>query len=136
MRVGDRTDFNKLRISIETDGTIAPSVALASAIEIMINQLKAIVGFKEDEPVVPEKNVREGESRTSRTEVDPEVLKTRVETLDISIRTRHSLALANIRTVGGLARKKEKDLLEIEGLGAKGIQEIRKALGEFGITLK
>lgn len=136
MRVGDRTDFNKLRISIETDGTVSPSVALSSAIEIMINQLKAIVGFKEDEPAVPEKNARVGQGPIVRTEVDPEVLKTRVETLDISIRTRHALALVNIRTVGGLARKKEKDLLEIDGLGAKGIQEIRKALGEFGITLK
>src|SRR6202008_2541610 len=47
MRVGDRTDFNKLRIFIETDGTIAPSVALSSSIETMINQLKAVVGFKE-----------------------------------------------------------------------------------------
>ena len=136
MRVGDRTDFNKLRISIETDGTISPSIALSSAIEIMINQLKAIVGFKEDEPTAPEKDIRAGQDLTTRAEVDPEVLKTRVESLDISIRTRHALSLANIRTVGGLARKKEKDLLEIAGLGAKGIQEIKKALGEFGITLK
>lgn len=136
MRVGDRTDFNKLRIFIETDGTVSPSIALSSAIEIMINQLKAIVGFKEEEPVIPEKSVRGGETATSRTEIDPEVLKTRVESLDISVRTQHALSLANIRTVGGLARKKEKDLLEVDGLGAKGIQEIRKALGEFGITLK
>ena len=136
MRVGDRTDFNKLRMSIETDGTVSPSVALSSAIEIMINQLKAIVGFKEDEPIVPEKDMREGEVSVPKTEVDPEVLKTRGESLDVSIRTKHALSIANIRTVGGLARKKEKDLLEIAGLGAKGIQEIRKALGEFGITLK
>ncbi|KKW14648.1 MAG: DNA-directed RNA polymerase subunit alpha [Parcubacteria group bacterium GW2011_GWA2_50_10b] len=136
MRVGDRTDFNKLRISIETDGTISPTQALTSAIEIMINQLKAIVGFKEEEPVLPEKGPMESPSVATRSEVDPEVLKTRVESLDISARTQHALADANIRTVGGLARKKEKDLLEIEGLGAKGIQEIRKALGEFGITLK
>ena len=54
----------------------------------------------------------------------------------MSARTQNALSLANIRTVGGLARKKEKDLTDIEGLGAKGIQEIRKALGEFGITLK
>ena len=136
MRVGDRTDFNKLRISIETDGTISPTQALTSAIEIMINQLKAIVGFKEEEPVLPEKGPMESPSVATRSEVDPEVLKTRVESLDIGARTQHALADANIRTVGGLARKKEKDLLEIEGLGAKGIQEIRKALGEFGITLK
>ncbi len=136
MRVGDRTDFNKLRMSIETDGTISPSVALSSAIEIMINQLKAVVGFKEDEPMLPEKDNRREPGSAARSEVDPEVLKTRVESLDVSLRTRRALSLANIRTVGGLARKKEKDLLEIAGLGAKGIQEIKKALGEFGITLK
>src|ERR1035437_7934661 len=48
MRIGDRTDFNKLRIFIETDGTISPKDALTKSIEIMINQLKAIVGFKEE----------------------------------------------------------------------------------------
>jgi len=136
MRVGDRTDFNKLRMFIETDGTVSPSTALSSAIEIMISQLKAIVGFREDEPAVEEKGSRENRDLASRSTVDPEVLKTRVESLDISPRARSALSLANIRTVGGLARKKEKDLLEIAGLGAKGIQEIKKALGEFGITLK
>ena len=123
-------------MSIETDGTVSPSFALSSAIEIMINQLKAIVGFREDEPEVKDKNVRENRDVVSKLSVDPEVLKTRVESLDISPRTRGALSLANIRTVGGLARKKEKDLLEIAGLGGKGIQEIKKALGEFGIILK
>lgn len=137
MRVGDRTDYNKLRMFIETDGTIAPSVALSSAIETMINQLKAIVGFKEDEPEAPMvTGMSESASVVSKSEVDPEVLKTRIESLELSARTQNALTSANIRTVGGLARKKEKDLLEVEGLGAKGIQEIRKALGEFGITLK
>lgn len=137
MRVGDRTDFNKLRVFIETDGTVTPTEALSRSIEIMINQLKAIVGFKEDEPEeVEEVSRSEEESGASKSDIDAEVLKTRVESLDLSARTQNALSNANIRTVGGLARKKEKDLLEIEGLGAKGIQEIRKALGEFGITLK
>jgi DNA-directed RNA polymerase subunit alpha len=136
MRVGDRTDFNKLRIFIETDGTIAPSVALSSAIETMINQLKAVVGFKEASLEEEAPKMASPAAPTSRAEVDPEVLKTRIESLDLSARTANALNGANIRTVGGLARKKERDLLEIEGLGAKGIQEIRKALGEFGITLK
>lgn len=138
MRVGDRTDFNKLRLFIETDGTVTPTQALTTAIEIMINQLKAIVGFKEEEPEVSmnSDSPKESMPSASRSEVDPEVLKTRIESLDLSARTQNALNNANIRTVGGLARKKEKDLLEIDGLGAKGIQEIRKALGEFGITLK
>ena len=63
-------------------------------------------------------------------------MKTRIEGLDLSARTVNALSAANIRTVGGLAKKKEKDLSDIEGLGAKGINEIKKALSNFGITLK
>ncbi|MEK7194119.1 MAG: DNA-directed RNA polymerase subunit alpha [Patescibacteria group bacterium] len=134
MRVGDRTDFNKLKLFIETDGTISPNDALTKSIEIMINQLKAIVGFKEEEMVTL--SMPKEAELVMRSEIDPEILKTRVESLDLSARTQNALSNGNIRTVGGLARKKEKDLLDIEGLGSKGIQEIKKALGEFGITLK
>lgn len=136
MRVGDRTDFNKLKIHIETDGTITPNDALTQSIAIMINQLKAVIGFKEEEAPMVSAPHGEEDSSANRTEIDPEVLKTRIESLDLSARTLNALSNGNIRTVGGLARKKERDLLEIEGLGQKGIQEIKKALGEFGITLK
>lgn len=134
MRVGDRTDFNRLKIFIETDGTVTPEEALTSSIEVMINQLKAIVGFKEEEPVHEESMMET--PAASKAEMDPEILKTRVESLTLSARTQNALANANIRTLGGLARKKEKDLLVIDGLGSKGITEIKEALLGFGITLK
>lgn len=135
MRVGDRTDFNRLRINIETDGTMTPKEALESSISIMISQLKAIVGFKEEIeiPVVTEKE--EKESEANKEDLD-DIMKTRIETLDISPRTVNALAGANIRTVGGLARKKEEDLLDIEGLGGKGLQEIKKTLQKMGLSLK
>ena len=63
-------------------------------------------------------------------------LKTRVETLDLSSRTITALTTAGIRTVGGLARKKEEDILELEGMGEKGLQEIKRILGNHGIILK
>lgn len=135
MRVGDRTDFNRLRVSIETDGTITPNEALSRSIEIMINQLKAIVGFKEEElePTMPDSSEEKKEKKPS---VDPEMLKTRIETLDLSPRTVNALNAANIRTLGGLVRKKEEDILDIDGLGSKGIQEIKRVLSNYGITLK
>ncbi len=132
MRVGDRTDFNKLKIFIETDETITPHEALEEAIIIMIGQLKAIVGFKEPEIEIMEEKEEIIESKES----DAEFLKTRIETLDLSARTINALSNSNIRTVGGLARKKEVDLDDIEGLGSKGIQEIKKVLSNFGVTLK
>jgi DNA-directed RNA polymerase subunit alpha len=133
MRVGDRTDFNRLKILIETDGTITPKEALEKSIETMINQLKAIVGFKEEEILMP---ASQGEMASAKVVPDDDSLKTRIESLELSSRTQNALANANIRTLGGLARKKEKDILEIEGLGAKGLTEIKEALSVFGITLK
>ncbi|MDZ4226173.1 MAG: DNA-directed RNA polymerase subunit alpha C-terminal domain-containing protein, partial [Patescibacteria group bacterium] len=65
-----------------------------------------------------------------------EVMKTRIADLELSSRTVASLEKEGIRTVGGLARKKEADLLEIEGLGPKSIQEVKRALANFGIILK
>jgi DNA-directed RNA polymerase subunit alpha len=139
MRVGDRTDFNRLRMTIETDGTITPHEALSKSIEIMINQLKAIIGFEEQD-VSHEASSSEGQEESEpsplKEEMDTEFLKTRIESIGLSARTLNALSGANLRTVGGLARKKEKDILEIEGLGAKGVAEIKRVLGEHGITLK
>ena len=136
MRVGDRTDFNRLRITVETDGTLTPKEALENSISIMIKQLKAIVGFKEEEEEVKEVSVEEKTEGSEEKQDDTDALKTRVESLDLSVRTANALSGANIRTVGGLARKKEEDLLDLEGLGEKGLQEIKRALSNFGITLK
>jgi DNA-directed RNA polymerase subunit alpha len=142
MRVGDRTDFNRLRLSIETDGTLTPREAMEKSITLMITQLKAIVGWKEEEPAVEEKvekSVAKDEKSQDAAEkplVDVEFLKTRIDDIGLSIRTVKALANANVRTVGGLARKKELDILDIDGLGSKGIQEIKKVLAQYGISLK
>lgn len=140
MRVGDRTDFNRLKISIETDGTLTPRQALEHSIEVMIHQLKAIVGFKEEEilplETVTAEEVREELAQDNTSDLDTEFLKTRIENLNLAARTQNALAGANIRTVGGLVRKTEEDLMAIDGLGEKGVQEIKRALSNFGVTLK
>jgi len=136
MRVGDRTDYNKLRISIETDGTLTPREALEGAITIMIQQLQAIVGFQESFEMPKQEAEGEGKKDEEHQEEDKEFLRTRVDSLGFSTRTLNALTKANIRTVGGLARKSEKDLMELEGLGSKGIQEIKRTLSNFGIILK
>ena len=101
----------------------------------MINQLKSIIGFKEEEmPSVPVPAPAEEVAKTKP--IDAEFLKTRVEGLGLSSRIIAALTGANIRTVGGLVRKSEDDLLEIDGLGTKAIQEIKRTLSGHGITLK
>ena len=54
----------------------------------------------------------------------------------MSARTLNALETAGIRTLGGLAKKKESDLMEIEGAGKKVVQEIKRALGNYGLILK
>jgi DNA-directed RNA polymerase subunit alpha len=145
MRVGDRTNHNRLRIAIETDGSISPREALSESIVIMINQLKAIVDFKDPiEEVKVEKKTKKESDEEEKEESDEDkkgddftdVLKTRIDGLDLTTRTLNALTTANIRTLGGLARKKREDLLEVEGIGEKGITEIKKVLAKFGLNLK
>ena len=139
MRVGDRTDFNRLRMFIETDGTLTAREALERSIEIMIHQLKAIVGFKEEEDPAAAAEVTPEDVADEAPEApkpDSEVLKTRISELSLSPRVEGALDGVSIRTVGGLVRKREEDLLVIEGLGQKGLQEIKRALSNFGLTLR
>ncbi|HEY4476458.1 MAG TPA: DNA-directed RNA polymerase subunit alpha [Candidatus Paceibacterota bacterium] len=141
MRVGDRTDYNRLRLTIETDGSVSPHLTLEKSIEIMINQLKAIIGFKEEElPVsvaeLPATEILVKEVVITTESVDNDFLKTRIEDLDFSPRVAKALAGASIRTVGGLSRKRESDLSSIDGLGNKGMEEIKEVLGRHKITLK
>ena len=146
MRVGDNTNYNRLRISIETDGTLTPREAFLKSIEIMINQLKAVIDFKEPEVEIPEeigvpaknagKDKKENEGGEKKADDFTDVLKTRTDGLNLSTRTLNALTAANIRTLGGLARKKREDLLEVEGIGEKGITEIKKVLSKFGLNLK
>lgn len=140
MRVGDKTNHNRLRMTIETDGTLSPREALEKSIVIMVEQLQAIIGFTvvNKSKVVEEEIVssKKDEEEKSDSNEFTDILKTRIDTLNLSTRTLNALAEANIRTIGGIARKKKEDLLEIDGIGDKGIQEIKKILGDYGITLK
>lgn len=142
MRVGEKTNFNRLKMFIETDGTMMPREVFEKSIEIMIRQLKAIIGFQETEEEIQKELKREGKTDGEKEgdeqgeETDKEFFKTRIESLGLSVRTENALKNASIRTVGGLIRKREEDILQIEGLGKKGLDEIKKLLKDNKISLK
>ncbi len=134
MRVGDRTDYNRLRIIIETDGTYTAREALEKSVEIMIHQLKSIIGFQDQHHSAP---APIAEAADVKSEVpDQEILKTRIETLDLTSRTLQALEAASIRTIGGLVRKKTDDILALDGIGPKGLEEIQELLGKMGLKLE
>lgn len=137
MRVGDRTDFNRLEITIETDGTLSPREALENSILTMIRQLQSIIDI--DEPVRgPEPEEPEVEEEEEEDDTDSELaefLKTRIENLDLPTRTTNALERASIRTAGGLVKKTRSDLLVVDGLGKKGVDEIEDMLEENNASL-
>ncbi len=151
MRVGDKTNFNRLRLTIETDGTVSPREALEQSVKTMIEQLAAIVSVSSQDiieevqsrmasktPMISESTESgSGAAEGDDSDVDvTDVLKNRIDSIGLSTRTLNALSAANIRTVGGIARKHVADLLEIDGIGDKGITEIKEALSAFDLSLK
>lgn len=140
MRVGDRTDYNRLQISVETDGTMTPKEALEQSLKIMLMQFKAIANLKDEELVMPTPVAAvkdaDDEEFLDDDQSAADVLKTRIDSLGLSTRTMNALTEANIRTLGGLVRKSEQDLLDLEGFGQKGLEEIITTLSNFDLKLK
>ena len=129
MRVGDRTDFNRLRILIETNGTIAPREALEKSIETMIHQLKAVIGFQESDTPSSAKATEGDALGTSASKV-------KIADLELSARITSALEDAGIKSAAGLAKKTASALKELDGIGEKAIEEISVALAGHGLTLK
>ncbi len=130
MRVGDRTDFNRLRVDIETDGSLTPEEAFKKASDILVEQFKVLIGAEEEAG----EETPAGEEQ--KTAIEEETIKIKVEDLKLSTRTVNALIEGGVRTVGGLAKKSEKSLKELGGLGDKGITEIKKALKKLKLELK
>ncbi len=138
MRVGDRTDFNKLKITIETDGTIDPEDAFYDAIDILVSQFSAIQRSSKVDYVsnVVEEDNQDDQDSVDNEEKKEDIGKIKVSDLDLSSRTIGALESSSIKTVAGLIKKSESDILSLEGMGEKGLSEIKKALKKLGVSLK
>jgi DNA-directed RNA polymerase subunit alpha len=129
MRVGERTDFDRLYLEIETDGTLSPQEAFSGASNILLNHFSL---FSEAFPK-EEKKLKEGKTGEKKQE-DPAKIK--VDDLGFSTRTLNVLLENNIKTVGGILKKNEESLLKLEGMGEKGVKEIKKKLKKLGLDLQ
>ncbi|MDO8443397.1 MAG: DNA-directed RNA polymerase subunit alpha [Candidatus Azambacteria bacterium] len=138
MRVGDKTNYNRVKFDIETDGTITPAEALKNAADLLIEHLEVIAapiktGRTEKKEI--EKSEKPIKSESSKEDADV-VVKTKIEDLKLSNRTQNILLSNHIKTVAGLLRLSQKELLDLEEFGEKALKEIKKSLGKLGLTLK
>jgi DNA-directed RNA polymerase subunit alpha len=128
-RVEQSTNYDRLVIEIETDGSIAPSDALASA-GATLRSLVDLVATMSEEP----KGLELGEL-VDATVSSPD-LDLPIEDLDLSERPNNCLKRAQVNTVGELLTKTEDDLLNITNFGQKSLDEVKAKLDERGLTLR
>lgn len=138
MRVGDRTDYNRLSVEVETNGTISPEESFKAAVQVLLEHFSTIAGSLGEDTKEEDVEKGTGEAKAKKKEAKPseEITKMPVAQLRVSARTLHVLEENSIKTVGGLLRKSAKDLSELEGMGDKAIEEVEKALKRIKFSLK
>ena len=130
MRVGERTDYDKLFLELETDGTITPEEAVFQASEVLVQHFSLISQTLEKPPSSKTDEDQKG------AEGEEDLMKMKVEDLKFSTRTLNALLNNNIKTLGGILRKSEESIIELEGMGDKAVKEIKKKLKKLGLELK
>jgi DNA-directed RNA polymerase subunit alpha len=128
-RVEQATNYDKLTLEIETDGSISPRDGLASAGETLRN-LVSLVADLSSQP----KGLELGEV-SPITAASPD-LELPIEELDLSERPRNCLKRARVDTIGQLVQKSEDDLLAITNFGSKSLEEVLQKLDERGLSLR
>jgi len=130
-RVGHQTDLDRLVLEIWTNGAMTPSNALSSAARILDGYFRLFFDFRAEPADDTSAREHAGEEGGARREV----LDSKIEELDFSVRTYNCLKKENINTIGELVQLSEKQLLEIRNLGQKSLDEIKEKLVDRGLTL-
>ncbi len=118
-RVGEKIDYERLTLEVETDGSVTPEDALTAAAQILRDHVNLFISV-EQEPEQPEEE----------KEVDAEVQRVRamlnqsVDDLDLSVRAQNCLKAASIKTIGDLVRRDESEMLKFRNFGRKSLQEL------------
>jgi DNA-directed RNA polymerase subunit alpha len=133
-RVGQRTDYDKLRIDVTTDGSVDPRDAIAEAAEILIRQLMIFTDAAKFEDV--------GEGPAPGDGAGPEPALAHgmenfpIEELELGVRSYNCLKRVGIETIGDLVTKTETELAAIPNFGKKSVEEVKETLSAHGLTLR
>ncbi|HEY3053041.1 MAG TPA: DNA-directed RNA polymerase subunit alpha [Thermoanaerobaculia bacterium] len=127
-RVGQMTDYDRLILEVWTNGAVSPQEAVSLAAELLGDHLRIFSAFESKGEAVEE---------TAAPEVDPrlaEMLAKPIEELDLSVRSANCLKNANIRTLGDLVQRTEREMLSTKNFGRKSLDEIKDVLASLGLS--
>ena len=129
-RVGQMTDYDKLVLEVWTNGAVSPQEAVSLAAELLGDHLRIFSAFET-------KGEGAGAEEHAAPEVDPrmaEMLAKPIEELDLSVRSANCLKNANIRTLGDLVQRTEREMLSTKNFGRKSLDEIKDVLASLGLS--
>jgi len=136
-RIGQELDFDKLNLTIETDGTVTPEDAVAYAARILQDQLALFVHFEDIAPVGAPQMI--GMAAVPQEESDTNQLNRyllkKVDELELSVRSANCLKNDNIIYIGDLVQKTEAEMLRTPNFGRKSLNEIKEVLSSMGLRL-
>ncbi len=142
-RVGQELDFDKLTLTVETDGTVSPEDALGYAARILQDQLQLFVHFDDSQVrSAPSAGMVGGavgvggasEATTDTNQLNRYLLK-KVDELELSVRSANCLKNDNIIYIGDLVQKTEAEMLRTPNFGRKSLNEIKEVLASMGLRL-
>ena len=127
-RVGQVTDFDKLTIEVWTNGSILPKEALASAAQILTNNMRLFTDLTV--------NVVHVDYNEPENDTNGKALEMTLEELDLSVRAFNCLKRAGINTVSELVQRNQEDMMKVRNLGKKSLEEVEQKLVALGLSLK
>ena len=134
-RVGEKIDYERLALEVETDGSVSPEDALAQAATILRDHVNLFIKMDSEPQPTEQEKVVDAEVQRVR-----ELLAQSVDELDLSVRAHNCLKAANIKTIGDLVRREESEMLKFRNFGRKSLQELMQVLEErnlhFGMEVE
>ena len=130
-RVGQRTDYDRLTLTVETNGTMSPEEAVSYAAALAQTHFQYFVGFGSSASAQPGAG---GDGANSDALRLADLFRTPIDDLDLSVRSVNSLKNSNIRTLGDLVRQTESQILQVKNFGKKSLQEIAALLEKEGLN--
>ncbi|MBA3054038.1 MAG: DNA-directed RNA polymerase subunit alpha [Sphingomonadales bacterium] len=136
-RIGQELDFDKLNLTVETDGTVTPEDAVAFAARILQDQLSLFVHFEDVAPVgaSPMIGMAAAPAEEGDTNQLNRYLLKKVDELELSVRSANCLKNDNIIYIGDLVQKTEAEMLRTPNFGRKSLNEIKEVLSSMGLRL-
>ena len=128
-RVGQQTDYEKLTIELDTDGSISPDDALAFAGKTLRDHIQLFINFDMEPETVKEESEQDAEFTRIR-----KVLTTPVDELELSVRSHNCLRAANIKTIADLVKRDEAELLKFRNFGRKSLAELSEIIEAEKLT--